>query len=793
MTYQARTFQLILVAVILLLFAFVTWFQSVDHTRPLPIEPVERPPGPVDLDNTYAEGNAQFVGSRNCRDCHEQQYEKWQGSHHDLAMDIATEQTVLGDFDNATFTHQGVTSQFFRRNGRFIVHTEGRDGRYNDYTVSYVFGHTPLQQYLVAFPDGRLQCLPLSWDSRAEDQGGGRWFHLHGDQRISPDDQQFWTRPAQNWNFMCAHCHSTNLKKNYIADQRHYRTTFAEIDVACEACHGPGSEHVRWALAHQDEHAVESDDDLGLLVRLKDTRPGEWIIDPDTDRPRRSKPPMSENQLETCARCHSHHTRLSEYVLFDKPLHDMLQVSVLEPDLYHADGQLRDLAYVYGSFLQSRMYHRGVQCTDCHDPHGLTLYAPAGRVCLNCHQADIYDTEKHHFHEPGGPGSDCTHCHMIERTFMTVDAQRDHSFRVPRPDLSVELGTPNACSDCHHDQSFEWAANSLRQWYGDAPADPPHYATLIRMGREGNPRSVGPLTTLIADPSRPAIVRATALKLVRQWVTPAVANIIIKALDDHDPIVRVQAVSALESLPPADRRKVVARMLTDPIKAVRIEAARVLAVSDKNDISGEYEQIYRKVLAEYIDVQQNRAERGSSHLNLGLLYIQLGEFEKAEVAYKQAIELEPLFIPAYINLADLYRLQKRESEAEAVLRAAVALMPDNPDGYYALGLSLVRQQRMAEALTMLAAAAQQDQGHAHYHYAYGLALYSTGHAGEAIEVLEAAHENYPYDAQILLTLATYLQEQGQPARANKYTARLQALYPDNPQLKTLLEELNNYR
>ncbi len=158
---------------------------------------------------------ATYIGRDACATCHAAQTESWQGSHHDLAMQVATEGTVLGDFDDAGFTHFDQVSTFFRRDGKFLVRTEGPGGDLRDFEIAFTFGVDPLQQYLIELPGGRLQALSICWDTRPREAGGQRWFHLYPDENVDHDDELHWTGPNQNWNFMCAECHSTALKKNF--------------------------------------------------------------------------------------------------------------------------------------------------------------------------------------------------------------------------------------------------------------------------------------------------------------------------------------------------------------------------------------------------------------------------------------------------------------------------------------------------------------------------------------------------------------------------------------------------
>ena len=191
-------------------------------------------------------------------------------------MQAATDTTVLGDFSGTRFDHMGVRSEFFRRDGKFIVRTDGPDGQLADFEVRHTFGVYPLQQYLLELPGGRLQALSIAWDARPREAGGQRWFHLYPDERIDHRDELHWTGRQQNWNFMCADCHSTNLQKNYDAASNSYATSWSEISVGCESCHGPGSEHVRLAGDGQGP--------AGLTVALDERRGATWTIDPATGK-----------------------------------------------------------------------------------------------------------------------------------------------------------------------------------------------------------------------------------------------------------------------------------------------------------------------------------------------------------------------------------------------------------------------------------------------------------------------------------------------------------------------------
>jgi predicted CXXCH cytochrome family protein len=716
---------------------------------------------------------ADYVGGDVCQGCHAAEYVAWQGSHHDLAMQPASEKTVLGDFDNASLTQFGVTTSFYRKDARFMVSTEGPDGKPHEYEISYTFGVTPLQQYLVKFPGGRMQALSLAWDTRPEAQGGQRWFHLHPDERIRHDDELHWTRPNYNWNSMCAECHSTHLEKNYDPVARKFSTTWSEIDVSCEACHGPGSDHVAWAGRKPGWEQLDAG--KGLLISLDERRGVQWKINPETGKPERSEARGSDREIGMCARCHSRRSPISAGYVHGEPLLDHYLPRLLEAGMYYPDGQIDDEVYVYGSFLQSRMYHAGVTCSDCHEPHSSALRMPGNGVCLQCHQANKYDRPDHHFHKPESAGASCAECHMPPKTYMVVDPRHDHSMRIPRPDLSLKLGTPNACNNCHGDRDAAWADKQVREWYGTALTGFQTYAQGLYDARHDAPGAGSSLAGLIRDTNTPDIARATALAGIGPYLGAATIDVLPLALSDTDPGVRAAAVDVLEQTPLSVRVRLAFPMLDDPVRAVRIEAARVLAAIPAGELSTQQRATFDKALQEYVTAQQASAERPEAQTSLGNLYAAQGKMEQAVAAYNTAIDLDPAFVPGYVNLADLYRGQGKEAEAEAVLRRAAGVVPGSAAVHHALGLSLVRQQHAGEGAEELRLAATLSPDDARYVYVYAVALNSTGKQEQALMVLQGAFNQHPNNRDILSALVAFNRDAGNEAAARTYAEKLRAL------------------
>jgi predicted CXXCH cytochrome family protein len=718
-------------------------------------------------------GGVRFVDDASCAGCHRQAYDDWSDSHHDRAMQPASEQTVLGDFDDARFTHFGITSRFFRRDGRFFVNTDGPDGQLSDFEITYTFGIEPLQQYLIALPGGRLQALSIAWDT-----GKRRWFHLYPEENIDHEDRLHWTGRAQNWNAVCADCHSTDLRKRYDAASDAYRTAWHAINVGCQACHGPGEAHVEWARGSAKNPGTPYTDSA-LVVSFK---AGD-----------------SRHQVDTCARCHARRHAVSPQHEHGRPLLDDYMPELLRETLYHADGQILDEVYVYGSFLQSRMYQAGVACSDCHDPHSLKLKRTGNALCLQCHQeqpnprfaglkAKSYDTPAHHFHSPDTAGAQCVNCHMPAKTYMVVDPRRDHSFRIPRPDLSVKLGTPNACNICHTDKTSKWAADAIREWYGPEQKKTPHYAEAIAAGRSGSAAAPAKLDALARDAREPAIVRATALDLLGMY-GPVGAATMMEALQDKDPLVRATAARGLEHAPPEQRLAAVAPLLSDPIRAVRSEAARVLASVPAAQFNAAQRAAFDEALAEYEATQIANSDWPAAHLNLAVLQTLQGRPDLAEQSYRTAVALDRDFLPARVNLANLYNALGRNQDAERTLREAIEHAPDEGELHYSLGLLLAEEQRLEDASLALGEAARLLPERTRVHYNYGLALQRLGRREQAESELLVAHRLQKTDPNVLQALVAFYAQQRQWDRAYPYAKRLVSLYPNAPGPRQMLMQI----
>jgi predicted CXXCH cytochrome family protein len=740
------------------------------------------------------------VGGSTCAECHAQEAAKWRGSDHDLAMQEVSAKTVLGDFGDAEFTQFDVTTRFVRDGERFLVRTEGPDGKTGDFPVKYVFGIRPLQQYLIELPAGRLQAFPIAWDTERK-----RWFSLYPEERTKPGDPLHWTGWALNWNQGCAYCHSTNLDKGYDATADVYRTAWAEIDVSCEACHGPGSAHVKWARALAAETPEESAardsatpprgdagpvagsakpallDQAGLLLRLS---PGPFADRRGTPQP---------TQIEMCARCHARRSVMQGNDRLDRPFLDAWVPELLRPGRYHADGQVLDEVYEYGSFLQSRMFHEGVVCSDCHDPHSLKLVAEGNALCTQCHDAARYDASVHSHHPAGSVGAQCVSCHMRAWPFMQVDPRRDHGFHLPRPDLTVELGVPNACSGCHTDESPEWARDQVLAWFG--PERPPdrHATTIIAAGRKQEPSAEQQLAAVVGDAARPEIVRATALELLRGYGGAAAGEAARRALRDPSPLLRGVAAgnAATVAASPEELEELLAPLLDDSSRYVRMEAAQNLSrIASERLAQGNTEtaRLFWKALAEYREGQNASLDQPGAHLNLGVIHQNLGEGDAARKEYQEARQIDATFVPARFNLAMFDAIAGRKEEAEAEFRQVIRLAPDFAEAHYSLGLLLGEDQnRMAESSDALRRAAQLAPANARMQYNAGLGAQHLGRHGEAEPYLRAAVQLEPGNPQFVHALAVLYAQQQRWNEAVANARRLVEILPQEPRARELLQ------
>lgn len=713
--------------------------------------------------------NPQFEGSQSCIECHEKEYNLWVGSDHDNSMDTAVAETVLGDFNNAEFTRDGFTSKFYTRDGKYYVYTQGPGGVPGEFQIAYTFGVRPLQQYLVPFPGGRLQCLQITWDTEQK-----RWYHLadyvYQGQDIPPDDWLYWTNNAQNWNGMCAECHSTNLKKNYDPHKHVYNTTWSEIDVSCEACHGPGSEHNRWAeIKEEIRPEVEN---YALMVPTSNV--------------------SSQKLVDQCAYCHARRTSLDDLVYPRDQVFDIMSPQLpIDPYYYH-DGQILEEDYVYGSFTQSKMHQKSVRCTFCHDAHSLKLKFDDNRLCYQCHNEEKYGGYKHHFHKlpgeegkalvlengekvvPVGEGSKCIPCHMPGKHFMGIDYRRDHSMRIPRPDLSDKLGTPNACTHCHTDQSNAWAAGYTQTWYGEPTRY--HFGETMFRAANNDTSVVTDLLSLVDDDNTSGIIKAAGVYYLRMY--PGNNDKIREKLRGEDPLVRREAIRNFVPQDGEDLALSVAPLLKDTTRMIRIEAAYKLSVVPMENFDTTYQKLLKSGIQEYIAAMEYSADFAASRHNLGNIYSNLGQTQKAIENYEEAIRIDSLFYPAMMNLAMVYNKVERNEEALRLLKHVVVSNDEMGEAWYSLGLLQSEMGKYDESIISLEKAGELMPDRTRVWFNLFRLLEFKQKLIEAEKTLNLCLNLEPQNLEFLSAKIEFLLKQGRDKDAVPVALTILEFYPD---------------
>ncbi|MCW9707236.1 tetratricopeptide repeat protein [Fodinibius salsisoli] len=703
----------------------------------------------------------QFVGDEACASCHADQTTSWKESHHDYAMKKATEVSVRGNFNNTTFTHNGDQYRFFQADSLFMVEAPGPDGNINEYHVTHTFGWTPLQQYLIDFGQGKLQALNIAWDTQKEE-----WFALNPEQDTQHGDWLHWTGGAMNWNTMCADCHSTNLQKNYIAEADSFHTTWSNINVSCEACHGPGKQHVDFVQSEEVKDAT--------IERIRE------------DLRLTQNTPQVE-QINQCAQCHALREEVTGDYQHSGNFLDHYNPTLPHPDQYFADGQIRSEDYVYGSFLQSKMFNEGgVKCNDCHDPHSLELKANVtdNSLCMQCHEPR-YNTIEHHKHQVNTEASQCINCHMPGRYYMEVDFRRDHSFRVPRPDLSAQFETPNACNNCHEDESAQWAADAVEEWYG--PNRPDHFSeTLVRADSVGAD-AIPQLKKLIGDTARPDIARATAVWYLGQFPDQQSMDILEQTLNDENPLVRNSSARTLASLPPEMKLPILQDALDDSVRAVRVAAAEGLAEFSAADITFNLKSHFNDALAEYKQYLNASQYFPQGQMNRGQYFEKQNQPQKAIDAYQKALQRDPYFNAARINLAYIYNGQGNNTEAKQLLETVIKQEPQYGPAHYSLALLLAEGKQLQRALSHFEKAATLMPANTRVRYNWAISLQQLNRPEEAEEIYLEAINIAPDNPEYRYGICTLYIQQKQYQKALPHAQKLVELQPQNSRFRQLLE------
>ncbi|WP_035483870.1 tetratricopeptide repeat protein [Gaetbulibacter saemankumensis] len=699
-----------------------------------------------------------FLGDNTCKECHSKEYEHWQGSHHDKAMQIANDSTILGDFNNKIFKSQGVTSQFYKEGADYFVNTEGPDGNNHDYKIEYTFGIKPLQQYIVKFPNGHYQCLRTAWDSVKN-----QWFDLYPDFKVVHSEWLHWSRGGLNWNNMCSDCHSTNVRKNYDLKSHSYDTKYALINVSCEACHGPGKTHVE--QARKLGAAYTSQDHLHMTAG---TSP--------------------KSLVDQCARCHMRREQISEYFNFKGTMLDHYFPQLLGDNLYYPDGQILDEDYVYGSFVQSKMYQNGVTCTNCHDPHSLKLKFDGNNLCAQCHIPSSYDTPKHHFHETGTDGAQCINCHMTGRYYMGNDFRRDHSFRIPRPDQSIKYGTPNACIGCHEDKDNEWAWAEYQKLFGQPNTK--HFSDLLAPGLTGHEKGMASLMELAHDTIYPDIARASAVSAMNNYLDSNSIEEMLTFLNDESPLVKAATLDVLGNINVTDYNNYFLPLLKDNKRSVRVKAFFALGALDAMLVPENYKEDYEKVKQEFETNLNITSDFVGGRIKRANYLIKKGDLQGAIKGYESALEIDNINNIVRTNLANLYYRNGQFDRAEDAFKTIIEQEPEFGQTYYSYALLLGELNRIDEAITQMKLAIKYMPVNVRLYYNLCLLYDKVNNLSEAESVAVKGLKVEPNNDSLLYVLAYIYKKGNQIEKAKNIARRLVELYPNNQDYQAFYNQLN---
>lgn len=700
-----------------------------------------------------------FLGDQTCKECHADQFKAWQGSDHDKAMQEVSDTSILGDFNDVKFTSQGVTSHFYKKGDDFYVNTEGPEGSYEDYKIVYTFGIKPLQQYIVQFPNGHYQCLRTAWDTEK-----GKWFDLYPDFKVVHSEWLHWSRGGLNWNTMCSDCHSTNVRKNYDFESHSYDTKYAIINVNCEACHGPGKTHVEQANLKGKDYKFSGDLKMAVATAPQDL-------------------------VDQCARCHMRREQITEYFNFEGTMLDHYFPELINLNTYHPDGQILDEDYVYGSFVQSKMYHNGVTCINCHDSHSYKLKFEGNLLCAQCHIPDTYDTPAHHFHEKDTEGSQCINCHMTGKYYMGNDFRRDHSFRIPRPDLSVKYGTPNACIQCHEDKDNEWAWDNFKKQYGEP--DYKHFSDLLAPGLLGGENGLNDLLELANDSVYPDIARASAVKGLRDYFDANAVDNLISFLDDDSALVRGATLDVISSMDSNDYVNYLLPMLKDEKRAVRVKAFFTLGYLDEIQIPEDYKAVYKKVKKEFETQLNMTSDFVGGRIKKGDYYLKKGDLKAGIKSYESALEIDDINNIVRTNLANLYYRDGDFVKTEAAYKKVIELEPGYAPTYYSYGLLLAELNRVDEAIEQLNLAIKYGPENIRFYYNLSLLYDKINDLKQAETTVAKGLKLEPNNESLLYVLAYIYNKGHQNNKAINIAARLVQLYPNNARYADFYNQLNN--
>jgi len=729
---------------------------------------------------------AAFAGSASCRECHAEEFAKWQGSHHGLAEREIDPKVDLAAFSpERSFTHGSQTTTVRQREKQFEVLTPGlsEDGKLTPTAIvpTRVIGEAPLRQFLVPMAGGRLQTLEASYDPHKNE-----WFNVYGNEDRKPGEWGHWTGRGMNWNAMCAACHNTDVRKNYDVAADTYNTTVAERTVSCESCHGPMKPHVDEATKRRNDGATKGG-------WAKDDKGGTLLPAGKTSAIRTPRATLS-----TCGSCHARRGELTGAFIPGDEFTDHYWLTVPDQtDLFYPDGQIREEDYEYTSFLSSKMHSAGVRCVDCHDPHAGKPVLQGNALCMKCHNGSfpnsvVIDPAKHTFHQPQSTGAQCVSCHMPQTVYMQRHSRHDHGFTLPDPLLTKQLQIPNACNRCHTDKDADWSITHVDQWYGAKMERPTRArARIIAAARRNERGAQAGLMSILSQEKIP-LWRASAATLLGNYLNdPAVPAALTAAAADKEALLRDAAARAMTPLgelqaapnyaPPIEAaRAMLARMINDPSRGVRIRAAWALRGVIEQDAPA---------TGELLAFLNHNADQPAGALQMGVWHVSRNQLNEGVGWFEKSVKWDPNSAPLRDSYAVGLAMQGNLIGALDQLKHAVRIDPRDAELWYKLGLSYNETNQPAMTISALEKAVQVAPTHSRALYNLGLAYSAAGDRAKAIDTLNRAQIADPQNPNIPFALSTIYLAAGDRASARAAAIRTLQLAPGHREAMQVLRQL----
>ena len=546
-----------------------------------------------------------FVGSDTCAECHQDLYEQWKPSGHSISIAPFSDERAARPFDGEYFVARDIEHKL-GPGGQITC--EGPGGEMQTFQIDSIIGVRRIQMFTTKMDGGRIQVLPVMLEVPNR-----RWFdYTHfifggpTDFDVPPDSPNSWYTFARNFNSRCIRCHATEFDPGYDPDAGTYETTWNEMAVGCESCHGAGGAHVtKWRRLEDGPDPIVNPKRLGI-----------------------------ERGNMVCGQCHSESAMVQPGYKPGDDLWAFMDPAGLEDKKHvHPDGRARELIHNLVPILESEC--GPIACTKCHDPHGSKhlgdLLRPLSddRTCTQCHEEIGANLTAHTHHKAESTGSRCVNCHMQR---MVIEGghgwTHDHTISVPSMVNTKTLGLTNACKACHVLEDTNWEIPHFERWYPDADKNN-HRVPLAKAVAGGRKRTAEakPLLEALAEDAKP-IYRAGAVRLLAGYDTD-----LAKALEDPSPLVRRAAIDGVKRTDPA----ALVPLLDDPNHVLRYRAA--MALTERH--AREHPDVRTRVIEVLTEFARRKPDSDATHYALGILFEVAGDMPRARRSYARYLRINP--------------------------------------------------------------------------------------------------------------------------------------------------------